>query len=839
MSYAAKANILVVDDEPANLIALEATLEPLGQKIIKANSGYEALRCVWQQDFAVILLDVQMPELDGFETALHIRQRARSSHTPIIMMTAKDEERQHVARAYQAGAVDYICKPFDPDILRSKVNVFVDLHSAAQKIKDQADVITCLNDELGSRISELAAANRQLSLLTRKLSQARDQAVEASKFKSTFLANMSHEIRTPMNGVIGMIDSLLRTELSGEQREFAHVIQDSAELLLDIINDILDFSKIEAGKLELEIIDFDIVQIVEDTAELLANRAQSKNLSLMTFIAPGMPRLLRGDPSRLRQVLLNLTSNAIKFTDRGAVTINVDYLKTGGEPLSVKFSVADTGIGISEQAAAMLFQPFSQADLTVTRRFGGTGLGLAISKYIVEILGGEIGLASKQGQGSTFWFNVPLDVSAGEFTPEPAPPNIESARLLLVDDPFSTLSTTKSYCTSWNLACDCTSSGLDALSMLRKQAAQGQPYHLAMIDIGAREIDVFSFGEQVKDDPALRATKLILVSGSGDRELASRALSSGYAAYLRKPLRQSRLFDCIITVLSGRRAGQPDDCRLTLVANGESCEIRTNDLQKAILVAEDNPVNQKVVLHQLRELGLTAHIVSTGREAVSAVASNLYSLVLMDCQMPELDGFQATREIRTAEALTGSRIPVIAVTAHAIEGDRERCLAAGMDDYISKPVTQEKLKHVLSRWLKVENKNGTNYPQPHTDEGNGAPENMNEVLDLAQLQATVGEADIPQLLELFLSNCEELVEKLSAALRCKDASAAKNIAHELKGTCATMGASELSQLSKTIEAAAGEKNWSLIESRYSGLKLALAELKKFTERFGRQSAVFK
>lgn len=706
-----QVNILLVDDEPANLLVLKAILDPLEQNLICASSGAEALRCVLQYDFAVILLDVHLPDMDGFETALRIRERARSLHTPIIFLTAMFENTEYVSRGYSVGAVDYIMKPFDPVILCSKVSVFVDLWRMSEQTRLQAQTIRELNREMEVRVIELNAANQELALLTRELTRARDQALAASRSKSTFLANMSHEIRTPMNGVIGMIDSLLRTPLNVTQREYARIIQDSAEVLLDIISDILDFSKIEAGKLDLEIVDFEIAQVMEETVELVANRAKNKNLSLTTYIAPEIPRVLKGDPSRVRQVLLNLASNAVKFTEKGAVSLRAALVGSDDEQVTVRFSVADTGIGIAPSSAQQLFKPFAQADGTVTRKYGGTGLGLAISKHIVEMMEGQIGLESRERLGSTFWFEVPLSKSSIEVMCSP-----------------------------------------------RKQL--------------------------VTEDLSV-ASELPVVS----------------------------------------------------------------DAVKPILVAEDNPVNQKVALHQLRDLGFVAHIVGSGREAVAATLRNTYELIFMDCQMPEMDGFQAASEIRKTEAVSGRHIPIIALTAHAIEGDRDRCLAAGMDDYISKPVTQRKLREVLAKWV---GKNGSGAEEA----GSQAAENAgrapvafesieagwNTPIDLSRLREALGSDEIFDVLNLFLSSTGLLLKKMDSALIARDTVTLKAISHELKGSAGTIGADEIAQLSRQMETLIASEDWTgseavlkELESAFDGLRDYITHMQGNSDSPGNQT----
>src|SRR5579875_81356 len=832
MAAEPKVNILLVDDEPANLLALEAVLAGLGQNLVKAGSGAEALGCVLDQDFAVILLDVQMPVMNGFETASRIRQRQRSAHTPIIFLTAQYETPQHVSQGYAVGGVDYLLKPFDPHVLRSKVSVFIDLFRMTFRLKQQAETIQRLNQDLSSRVRELALVNQQLAVASQQLEQARDQAVTASNLKSSFLANMSNEIRTPMNGVIGMIDSLLRTPLNDEQRDFANIIRDSAEVLMDIINDILDFSKIEAGRLDLEIVDFDTLHMVEDTVELLAVRARSKGLSLMTYLAPAVPHTLRGDPSRLRQVLLNLIGNAIKFTERGEVVLKVSLESRTSRQAFVRFSVSDTGIGIAEQARTRLFQPFVQADSTVGRRYGGTGLGLAISRHLVQLMGGQIGVESRENEGATFWFSVPLELSNQETDrPSGAPLDVTDASVLIVDGPPRAREIIHDYCQAWGLRCDRVPDVRQAAEALGERAKGGRPYQLAIVDAELPEPGVLALPQAAAGDGGNRPTRFILVSSREEQSLSQEAVRCGYAACLKKPIRQSRLYDCIASVLAaagapsrqapaGRAAAEP--------AAGPGEQPAEHGL---ILVAEDNPVNQKVAIFQLRELGFATHVVGSGREAVEAVGRGSYSAVLMDCQMPEMDGFAATREIRMREALTGGHCLIIALTAHAIEGDRERCVAAGMDDYISKPVTQKKLKEVLGRWLADAGAAPANPPaSPARQEAPGT----GDPIDVAALTRACGADAVGEILQMFSKSIGALLTRIGNAVDARDGEALRDIAHELKGLCGAVSARELAELSRELEQAAVEADWQKSASLHGRLADSCRGASRFIEEMVRK-----
>ncbi len=641
-------------------------------------------------------------------------------------------------------------------------------------------------------ITQRALAEEKLRQREAELSAAKDAAENASRAKSEFLANMSHEIRTPMNGVLGLTELLLETPLDEQQRPFVETVRSSGEALLSIINDILDFSKIEAGKLETESLDFDLFQTVEDAVQLLAPRAHAKQLEIVCRIDERLPTAVRGDPYRLRQVLTNLIGNAVKFTDTGEVLVDVQIASAE----RLRFAVHDTGIGINEDARARLFNAFEQADGSTTRRFGGTGLGLAICRSLVELMGGVIGVDSSAGEGSTFWFELPLP-AATSLPAAPNPSALARRHVLVVDDHATNREILERHVLAGGMRCRTAVDGFDALRQMRLAQQAGDPFEVAVIDMKMPGMDGIELAHAVAADPLLATIRLVLVTSLHSPHEVTRARTAGITSYLSKPVKRLDMFRALaqaIGEVTAELAFAPDKRAVPVI-------------RARVLLAEDNGVNQVVARNMLRTLGCEFEIVPNGQEALDALQRGPFDIVLMDCQMPVLDGYEATRAIRLRESSqgpAGTRIPIVALTANALVGDAEQCLACGMDAHLAKPYTRKQLASMLVRWLpddKVEHTGNTGF-----DEAGAAPVKpppAESQLDQAALDNIRSMDDdgsvLCEVIQMFFDEVPGHLQGMQHALDAGDAAALGRHAHALKSASFNVGAKGVGELCKRLE----------------------------------------
>ena len=685
---------------------------------------------------------------------------------------------------------------------------------------------------------------RQVSVRTEQLEKAKNAAEAASRAKSAFLATKSHEIRTPMNGVLGMTEMLLGTSLSEQQRKYTQLVKSSGEHLLVIINDILDFSKIEAGKLSVEYINFNLWDLLDDINNVYTPQAQAKSIGLDFDIANNIPISICGDPNRLRQIVANLLGNAIKFTDQGRILAKVQVNREDQQSVALRFEVHDTGIGVSREARDRIFEAFSQADGSTTRKYGGTGLGLAISKQLVELMGGKIGVDNALTQGSIFWFTVSFD----KRRVDPDEPGfsltaIEGLRVLIVDEHAASREEIESQLVAWKLACDSVGSAMQATEKLMSAARAGRPYDVAIVDMDLERTSGLSLAAGIRADPAGRATRILLLSSDRLAADPQQRREAGVAYQLIKPVRAGDLFECIATrprkgVAVAPVAEPPPPVR----------QASAGTRQRRVLLAEDNPVNVEVATAMLDSLGLDVSCAHNGEEALQAVREGQYDIVLMDCQMPVMDGFAATSGIRRFERDNGRprKLPVIAITANALQGDRESCLAAGMDDYLSKPFTQQQLGAVIGRWIALPLASTVHHaeqrpalppqaiefvrresqkrapqnhalagrapvlpvatqpspiPASHANHGAGPRDVINQhALDnIRALSADRGAALVQRVINAYVDDTPQHLQTLRRAIAGLDCGNLRKVAHSLKSSSANVGAETLAQMCKDME----------------------------------------